>query len=165
MQNMADFLVKILAPLTSILSKLGSGILVVMAIITVADVVGRKLFNMPVKGAFELGEMLLVAVVFLNMPNTEMRDGNVSVDILFKRLGRKAQRVVQISMYILFLLITILLAWQLFVLASDEASGGFTTTVLHIPTSPVIYIAAFGCLILGFTVLTRILLLMCGGVK
>ena len=136
-----------------------------MVIITVADVIGRKMFNLPVKGAYELGEMLLVVVVFLNLPNTEMQDGNVTIDILFIRFGQKAQKIIQSLMYVLFLVISILFAWQLYVLASDEASGGFTTTVLHLPTSPVIFIAAFGCGLLSITVLARLILLMCGGRK
>lgn len=161
----ADYMVKVLSPVTDLLSKIGSGVLVLMVIITVADVIGRKLFNMPVKGAYEMGEMLLVVVVFLNLPNTEMQDGNVTIDILFMRFGKKAKKIIESLMYVLFLVISILFTWQVFVLASDEASGGFTTTTLNIPTSPVIYIGAFGCGILTLVVLVRLIILMCGGRK
>jgi TRAP-type C4-dicarboxylate transport system permease small subunit len=161
----ADSMVRVLSPVTAFLSKIGSGILVLMVIITVADVIGRKLFNMPVKGAYELGEMLLVVVVFLNLPNTEMQDGNVTIDILFVRFGQKAKRIIESLMYVLFLVISILFTWQLFVLASDEASGGFTTTTLNIPTSPVIFIGSFGCGILTLVVFARLIILMCGGRK
>ena len=160
-----DTMVKVLSPVTDLLSKVGSGVLVLMVIITVADVIGRKLFNMPVKGAYELGEMLLVVVVFLNLPNTEMQDGNVTIDILFMRFGQKAKKIIESLMYVLFLVISILFTWQVFVLASDEASGGFTSTTLNIPTSPVIFIGAFGCGILTLVVFARLIILMCGGRK
>ena len=68
-------------------------------------------------------------------------------------------------MYVLFLVISVLFAWQLFSLAADEASHGFTTTVLGWPTSPAIFIASFGCAILSLTVLARLLLLISGGGK
>jgi len=161
----ADSMVKVLSPVTDILSKIGSGVLVLMVIITVADVIGRKLFNLPVKGAYELGEMLLVVVVFLNLPNTEMQEGNVTIDILFVRFGQKAKRIIESLMYVLFLVMSVLFTWQLFVLASDEASGGFTSTTLNIPTSPVIFIGAFGCGILTLVVFARLIILMCGGRK
>lgn len=161
----ADSLIKVLSPVTELLSKIGSSILVLMVIITVADVIGRKMFNMPVKGAYELGEMLLVVVVFLNLPNTEMQDGNVTIDILFVRFGQKAKKIIQSLMYVLFLVISVLFTWQVFVLASDEATGGFTTNTLNIPTSPVIFIGAFGCGILTLVVFARLLILMCGGRK
>jgi TRAP-type C4-dicarboxylate transport system permease small subunit len=163
--KLAGFTERVLSPVTKLFSKIGSGILVVMVLITVADVLGRKFLNLPVKGSYELGEMLLVIVVFFNLPNTEIRDGNVSIDILFIRFGQRTQRIIQSLMYILFLVISILLAWQLFVLASDEWSEGFTTTVLKIPTSPVIFLAALGCVLLSFVVLARLLLIMCGDRK
>ena len=160
-----DSMVKVLSPVSAMLSKIGSGVLVLMVLITVADVIGRKLFNLPVKGAYELGEMLLVVVVFLNLPNTEMQEGNVTIDILFVMFGQKTQRIVESLMYVLFLVMSILFTWQLFVLATEEASGGFTSTILNIPTSPVIYIGSFGCGILTFVVFARLIILMCGGRK
>jgi TRAP-type C4-dicarboxylate transport system permease small subunit len=163
--KLAGFAERVLSPVTKLFSKIGSGILVVMILITVADVLGRKFFNLPVKGSFELGEMLLVIVVFFNLPNTEMQDGNVSIEILFIRFGQRTQKIIQSLMYILFLVISILLTWQLFVLALDEWSEGFTTTVLKIPTSPVIFLAALGCVLLSFVVLVRLLLLIRGDRK
>ncbi len=163
--KLAGFTERVLSPVTKLFSKVGSGILVVMVLITVADVIGRKFFNLPVKGSYELGKMLLVIVVFFNLPYTEMQDGNVSIEILFIRLGQRTQKIVQSLMYVLFLVISILFAWQLFVLASDEWSDGFTTTVLKIPTSPVIFLAALACVLLSFVVLARLLLLMCGDEK
>jgi TRAP-type C4-dicarboxylate transport system permease small subunit len=163
--KLAGFTERVLSPVTKFFSKIGSGILVVMVIITVADVIGRRFLNLPVKGSYELGEMLLVIVVFFNLPYTEIQDGNVSIDILFIRFGQRTQRIIQSLMYILFLVISILFAWQLFVLAFDEWSEGFITTVLKIPTYPVIFLAAIGCVLLSFVVLVRLLLLICGDGK
>ena len=163
--KLAGFMEETLSPVSRILSKLGSGILLLMVFLTVADVAGRKLFNMPVKGAYELGEMLLVLVVFFNMPNTEMRDGNVSIEILFLRFGHKTRKIVLALMYILFLIVAILMAWQLFVLAKDEMTDGFTTTILNIPKAPVIFLASLSCALLCFVVLARLFLIVFGGKK
>ena len=158
--KLVGFTERVLSPVTMLFAKIGSGILIVMILITVADVLGRKFLNLSVKGSFELGEMLLVLVVFFNLPNTEMQDGNVSIDLLFIRFSQRTQKIVQCVMYILFLVIAILMTWQLFVLASDEWSEGFTTTTLKIPTSPVIFLAAIGCLLLSFVVLVRLILMI-----
>jgi len=133
-----------------------------MTIITVADVVGRKMFNMPVKGAYELGEMLLVIVVFLNMPDTEMHDENVSIELLYTRFGKKVRKIVLSLMYVLFLIVAILMTWQLTVFALDEMAGGFTTTILSIPNAPVVFLASLGSACLCFVVFARLLLMIWG---
>ena len=45
-----------------------AGILTAMMILTGADVVARYALNAPIKGAFEMIEILLVCLVFLAMP-------------------------------------------------------------------------------------------------
>ena len=148
--KLAGFTERVLSPVTKLFSKIGSGILVVMVLITVADVIGRKFLNMPVKGSYELGEMLLVIVVFFNLPNTEMQDGNVSIDILFIRFGQRTQRIIQSLMYILFLVISILLAWPLAYLAMGSWLEGFP---YRIGLETWVF-AASGCMAVSVALLT-----------
>jgi len=163
--NVENSMEKFLVPVSRWLSTIGSSVLVIMVVITVADVVGRKLFNMPVKGAYELGEMLLVIVVFLNMPDTEMQDDNVSIELLYTRFGKKVRKIVLSLMYVLFFIVSVVMTWQLIVFALGEMAGGFTTTILSIPYAPVVFLASLGCALLSLVVLARLFLMIFGGEK
>ena len=163
MQKIVSFIEKYLSPFTEFLSKIGSWFLVLIMLITVADVIGRKFFNMPVKGTLELISMFLIIFVFLNLPYNEMRGGNVTIAILFMRFGNKAKKIIDAIMYVPFLAVSIIFTRQLFVLAKDEVESGTMTTILNIPISPFYYIAAAGFLILTLTVLARLILIIANG--
>jgi TRAP-type C4-dicarboxylate transport system permease small subunit len=132
----------------------GSLMLGVMMLITAADVIGRKFFDMPVKGAYELCEFLLVLVVFLNMPNCEMRGENVTIDMIVEKLKKRTQSVINTICYGLFLMTTFLMTLTLFVYSAQEI-GGKVTSVLGLPVFPFIFIAGLGCLLLTVVVAIR----------
>lgn len=160
MQKIASFITKYLSPFAEVLSKIGSWFLVVIMLITVADVIGRKFFNMPVKGTLELISMCLIIFVFFNLPQNEMRGGNVTIDTIYVNFGKKFKKFIDSIMYVPFFAVSVLFTWQLFVLAKDEAESGTTTVILNIPTSPFIYLAAIGFVIMSVTVLARLILII-----
>jgi len=52
-----------------------------------ADVISRFLFGKPVMGTYEIGEMLMVCIVFLAVGYTQMVGGHVKVETLTRRLN------------------------------------------------------------------------------
>ena len=56
--------------------------LAAMMLLTVADVVLRAVFNRPIRGTFELIELLLACTFFLALPAVFLRDENLVVDIV-----------------------------------------------------------------------------------
>ena len=56
--------------------------LVVLALVTVTDVMGRYLFNRPLLGALELSELLMVFLAFACFAYTELQNGHVEIDML-----------------------------------------------------------------------------------
>lgn len=163
MQKIVRILLKYFFPFTEVLSKIGSWFLVMIMLVTVADVIGRKFFNMPVKGSLELISMFLVVFVFLNLPYNEARGGNVTVDTLYLSFGRKARKIVDIIMYVPFAGICVLFTWQLFRLAKEETASGNTAVISGIPTAPFMYIATAGFLVLTLAVFARLLLKIAEG--
>jgi len=53
-----------------------------MMLLTVADVLLRALANRPIRGMFELIELLLACTFFLALPATFLRDEHIVVDVV-----------------------------------------------------------------------------------
>lgn len=69
---------------------IGVGFIGVLMFLTTSDVAGRYVFNHPISGTYELTEYLLIVIVFLSVAYIQSQRGHVTVDILCKRLPRKA---------------------------------------------------------------------------
>src|SRR5215510_7528740 len=50
--------------------------------LTAADVVGRYIFNWPIRGAFEITELLLLALIFAGLPLASRADEHVTLDFI-----------------------------------------------------------------------------------
>ncbi len=71
----------------------GGAVLAVMAIITVASVIGRRLSDVglgPIRGDFELVELGCAIAIFSFMPLAQMRRSHVTVDIFVQALSPRA---------------------------------------------------------------------------
>jgi len=53
-----------------------------MMVLTVADVVLRAAFNLPIRGMYELVELLLACTFFVALPAVFLRDENIVVDVV-----------------------------------------------------------------------------------
>jgi TRAP-type transport system small permease protein len=112
-----------------------------MMTLTFVDVVARYVFNRPLRGAFEVTELLLVVLIFGGLPLVSHADEHVTMDFIDKLLGRWRhlwQRVVQaISAAIMFLL-----TWLVWLKADRIAAYGDATDVLRIAYGPFVYFMA-----------------------
>lgn len=82
-----------------------------MMLIGAADI-AATLFNMPIPGALELIQALMVVVIFLALPEVEERRQHIAVDILLARVGLRTQRVLGVVNDLLSLLFFGAMTWQ-----------------------------------------------------
>lgn len=68
----------------------------VMMLLVVANVLGRYLFNMPLTGALEFTESLLVLIIFLSIGLTQYDGGHIRVSLITGRLPKAWQRVLTV---------------------------------------------------------------------
>lgn len=84
--------------------------LLLMVVLTFLDVIGRRLFSMPIYGAHDLTEHLMVVVVLSGLPLLTARHGHLSVDLFDRVLMRPAfrwwHRLVAIGMAVILALIS-----------------------------------------------------------
>ena len=59
--------------------------------LTTADVIGRYIFNWPLRGAFEITELLLLALIFAGLPLASRADEHVTLDFIDTALGPRGR--------------------------------------------------------------------------
>ncbi|MCA0043936.1 TRAP transporter small permease [Celeribacter litoreus] len=153
---------QLLGPVGVALAAVGGIMLTVMMALTVFDVIGRYVFNSPIKGAAELTELLLAATIFLGLGAVSLREEHVTVDLVTDRLPAFIQPW-RIALSGLFSgVVLALVSWRLWVYAAQIGSYGGSTTNLAIPIAPLGYFcaicAAIGAIITAFLPMKRLYL-------
>ena len=69
-----------------------SAILFAMMALTFVDVVLRYLFNRPLRGGFELTELMLLVLIFAGLPLVSHADEHVTMDFIDRLLPARAAR-------------------------------------------------------------------------
>src|SRR5258706_6059444 len=119
-----------------------SAILLVLMLITFADVVSRYLFNWPLRGAFETTELMLLVLIFAGLPLVSHADEHVTMDFIDRVLTPAATRVLVRIVHALCAAVMFFLAWLVWLKAGRIAGYGDTTDVLRIPVGPFVYFMA-----------------------
>lgn len=68
--------------------RLAATALIVMMLVTVADVTLRYLFNSPIRGSYDLVEVMLVVFVFHGMAGVFFRRQNIAIDLIDSFVSR-----------------------------------------------------------------------------
>jgi TRAP-type C4-dicarboxylate transport system permease small subunit len=102
-------------------------------LLTVADVVLRKFFGMPIQGMLELIELGLACTIFIALPAVFLRDGHLVVDVVDHLLRPAAVRMLDLLGALVSLAILVVMAWQMAPLARAMHEFGDVTSDLSIP--------------------------------
>lgn len=127
---------------------------------TVTDIVGRAFFGRPLRGTVELTELAVVMLVYLGLARVESQDAHISVDLLYVRLGRRAQLALRVLAGVLSLLIVAAMTWRLYVYAGQLEAGGYTTGILRVPLYPVALLGVAGAAAFGLSILANLVLVV-----
>jgi TRAP-type C4-dicarboxylate transport system permease small subunit len=103
-----------------------------MLLLTVADVTLRATINLPVRGVYDLIELLLAAMFFVALPCVFLRDENIvvnSIDDIAPRAVPWLKRIAEL----LAVMILAVLAWQGFIEARDSYEFHDVTADLGLP--------------------------------
>ena len=165
LRETSDSMERWLAPLVSVIGKIGTSVIALMMLITIADIVGRRVFNQPLSGTYELSQFMLVIVVFFSIVHCEFQRGHIAIDLVTCRFRKRTQDILASIMYVFFLVTFCLLTWQLVSQAIDVWQINRMSAELRIPIFPFVLIAAFGCALLSLVVLAYLLLLIAEALK
>lgn len=97
---------------TQVLAFLAVLCIVIMLVAIVADVTRRTLAGESVAGVVELGEVMMVAIVFLGLGFAERRGAHVSMTLLIRKLPTRPAAIVN---GLGLLLVAFIIAWMVYV--------------------------------------------------
>jgi TRAP-type C4-dicarboxylate transport system permease small subunit len=136
-------------PLDAVLGIISSALLVILMMLTVSDVVARYLFNSPLRGAFEITELVLLVLIFAGLPLVSHADEHVTMDFIDRILGPGARLFLVRLIHLITAGAMFLLAWLTWVKAGQVMEYGDTTDVLKILIWPFVYVMAFMIAVTG----------------
>jgi TRAP-type C4-dicarboxylate transport system permease small subunit len=116
-------------------------VLSAMVVVTFVDVVGRYLLNRPLRGAFELTEVLMAAMIFAALPAITARREHIAVDILDRYFSPAAARVRDVLVELGSAAVVAVLAYIFLRQARQMYADGLYTQALQLPLAPVLFIA------------------------
>ena len=126
----------------AVLGIAASAILFAMMCLTFIDVVARYLFNRPIRGGFEVTELLLLVLIFAGLPLVSHADEHVTMDFIDRILPPRLKDLWVRAMHAVCAALMFFLCWQAWIKASKIASYADTTDVLRITISPFVYFMA-----------------------
>jgi TRAP-type C4-dicarboxylate transport system permease small subunit len=126
----------------AVLGVAASAILFLMMSLTVVDVVARYLFSRPLRGAFEVTELLLLVLIFAGLPLASYGDEHAVMDFVDRVLGPGPQRALKRAAQGACAAILLLLAWLVWLKADRIWAYRDATDVLRIVYGPFVYFMA-----------------------
>lgn len=106
--------------------------LVGMLGLTVADVLLRTLFNYPLRGVFEMIELMLAGSFFFALPCVFLRDDNILVNTIDEYLPRLVPLLVRFAL-LLAVAAFVVMIWQSWIAARDSYEFHDITADLGLP--------------------------------
>jgi TRAP-type C4-dicarboxylate transport system permease small subunit len=102
-------------------------------LVTIADVIMKNTFKLPIKGAFEAVEFLMVCVVFLGLAEVFRSGANICVDIADHFVGARGLQTLRIFGAIASVAFLSLMLWAMIAPALDTVTFPQWTQELGIP--------------------------------
>ena len=115
-----------------------TGIMVMVAV-TCADVVGAKLFNLPVPGCTEVVSLVQVATIVFAVAATQRHGGHISVEMFVDTLQVRTRALIRLLTSLLGLLLFVLLIVEGIGLGNEYLEAGEVTATVQIPFYPFAY--------------------------
>ncbi len=144
---------------------IGGAGLVAMLGLTVADIIGTKLFRWPVPGAIEVAAFLGVVVTAFAIAYTQVLRGHIQVEFVVLRLPRHARASITALTSLLGLILFALLAWRSYDFAHTLQVTREVSMTWKIPFYPLVYGIAFSSVGVCLVLLAEFLRALLGVVK
>ncbi len=143
------------------MQSIGLAAIVFVVVLTCVDVLGAKLFLLPVPGSLDMIVLAQLIAIPCAAAMTLIRDRHVSVELFVMLLPRRVQAVIDGVVQLLCLALFVIVVWRLFEHGYHLQSGGEQSPTAHIPLAPFAYTAAVAmvpvCLVLAQQFLRAIL--------
>lgn len=131
-------------------------VLVLLMLLTTADVAGRYLFNAPLNGVFDLTHFAVLTMTFLSFAYCGYRGAHVAIELLYNKLGLATRRVLIRIINLAGCVLFVVIAWRAIVQSVDVRDFGEASQLLTIPFYPFYWVVAFGSFLFAIVLAFRI---------
>ena len=165
LKGVAEYLTKVVSPVSRILNNLSMVVLAGVMFLVVVDVLVRRLFNTPIIGTHDIATVGFALIVFLPMGLCTLTDRHVSLAVVVDRLPKKLQQVVAALIMLLTTATLGVTSLQLLKQGIRLHSMNGETPVLGIPYAPFAYLATLGMVLMTFGFFIKFLLALSSTVE
>ena len=128
--------------LTDALAAVAGVAIALLCLITCWDVVGRYLFNAPLRGSLEILDMLVCLSIFPALPRLCRRRTHISVDLIDAALTPGSRSALLRVVDLVCAVALAVVAWRMFIYAEKLLGYGDETLLLHIPLYPYAFLVS-----------------------
>ena len=132
------------ASVIRILQVTSGAVLLLMMLLTAADVVFRYLFNNPIPGSLELVEFMMAILVPFSLACCAFRKSHVAVEFLVGRFSERVQARFETAANLLSLPFIAIITWQSVLYAVETRECCLTSSVLLLDAYPFVAAVAVG---------------------
>ena len=141
---------------TNILCYIAVAMLAALMLLGTFDVIGRYFFNKPIKGALEIGGILLAGIVLFGLAYTSSIERHVRVDTFILLFPPRLQAIIGCVISFLSLIIFCLIGWQGAELALQSWERQTSIDVFFIPIAPFQLFVSVGALAVCLELIVQI---------
>jgi TRAP-type C4-dicarboxylate transport system permease small subunit len=120
--------------------------LTAMLVISVADVIGNKIFHHPIQGTTDYVSFLAIITIIFSLSYSLIEKAHVQVDLFLNKLPRRVKAIFEIFIALLSLTLFVLLTWFSVRYGIRLQKNNELSMTQRIPVFPFAYAVAFACL-------------------
>lgn len=110
--------------------------LIVTMAITFTDVIGAKVFLMPVPGSIDMVMMAQIVAISFGAMSTLIACGHVSVEFFLMKMPKTIKKLIIFFIEMLCLILFLLICWRLAIYGYQVYHEGEVSPTAHIPLYP-----------------------------
>lgn len=148
---------KSIRKITNTLRAIAMGVLVMLMFLGTADVIGRYLFDKPIKGVYSISEVMLVVVVFFGWAYTLSVGKHVKIDTVFLLFPPRVRTLSGVITSVIALVTFSLITWQSALRAMNSQKAHEIIDILEIPVYPFQFLVSVGSFALCLELIVQIL--------
>jgi TRAP-type C4-dicarboxylate transport system permease small subunit len=131
--------------------------ILIMTLLGTVDILGRRFFNSPLQGSYELMRFMMGGIAFFTFAYVQLKREHISVPVLAERLSGKGAAAFDIFCLLLMLIVSTCIGWYggIDAVVSWKA-GDVTMGTVELPLGPAKMVVPVGCGLLSLRLLFQI---------
>jgi TRAP-type C4-dicarboxylate transport system permease small subunit len=120
------------------------------------DVLGRYLFNRPIRGTMEISAMTMGAIVFFSWAFTQRDNGHVNVELFVSRYSNRMRAIANCFTLALSLMLFVLIAYQSTGIAIRSYVEDRTLPIIEVSSAPFLAMVPVGAILLCLAIVVQL---------